>query len=608
MNVMDLKGLVNRPKRNGFDLSERTAFTAKVGELLPVMTKEVIPGDKFKINLKSFTRTVPVNTAAYTRIKEYYDFYFVPNRLLWNRFDQFITQMPNSQHSKGFGQPDNSVIQQLPYATMGDLLDVCWFDHTQYKNWTNNETGDPTEQRKQHENIFGYDAGLLSAKLLEYLGYSNAHDIIFDRDNNPVYDADIAVNLFPILAYQKIYQDYFRNDQWEISRPDFYNLDFIGSTTSKRLYLQNISCKDSFLTLRYANWKKDLFTGLLPKAQFSEESSFAYVASLNGEIPYRFASNGDQSKAYADAGNLSMYNGMLQDSGRTGQQKNIDTIRLYTEQMGKLSVLALRQAEAMQKWNEIAQANKYDYKHQIEAHWNVKVPDVRSGLCEYLGGTGSVIDIDGIDNTNITARETDKDSINKANIAGKGQGASQGFIDYEAKEHGILMCIYHAVPELDYVQYGLSPLNTKIHPQDYAIPELDSVGMQAVPMHQLNIDPSLFADEGFNDANLPFLTLGYAPRYYDYKISCDYVKGGFINVFSDWVAPISRQYMIDYFSKTYLSTGKYLSYVWFKVNPNILQPIFGIDVDGSVTTDQFLTNAAFDIKVVRNLDYNGLPY
>lgn len=74
-NIMSLKTLRNKPSRNGFDLSFKKNFTAKVGELLPVMCKEVLPGDSFKINLKAFTRTQPINTAAYARMKEYYDFF-----------------------------------------------------------------------------------------------------------------------------------------------------------------------------------------------------------------------------------------------------------------------------------------------------------------------------------------------------------------------------------------------------------------------------------------------------------------------------------------------------------------------------------------------------
>lgn len=108
---MSLKSLRNKTSRNGFDLSFKKNFTAKAGELLPVMVKEVLPGDSFKINLKSFTRTQPINTAAFARIREYYDFYFVPYDLLWNKANTVLTQMyDNPQHSVSLDPTKNFVL------------------------------------------------------------------------------------------------------------------------------------------------------------------------------------------------------------------------------------------------------------------------------------------------------------------------------------------------------------------------------------------------------------------------------------------------------------------------------------------------------------------
>ena len=67
--------------RSSFDLSSKKLFTAKVGEILPCYWQIAIPGTKYRISSDWFTRTVPVNTAAYTRIKEYYDFYAMPYTL-----------------------------------------------------------------------------------------------------------------------------------------------------------------------------------------------------------------------------------------------------------------------------------------------------------------------------------------------------------------------------------------------------------------------------------------------------------------------------------------------------------------------------------------------
>lgn len=582
MSIMDLKGIVNKPKRNGFDLSENVSFTAKVGEILPVMVKEIIPGDKMKIDIRNFTRTVPVNTAAYTRIKEYYDVYFVPTRLLWNRFDSFITQMRNSQHANGLNMPDNSIATEHPYFTMRSAVLALIHGN----------------------NIFGYDRSMLNAKLLEYLGYSDmtriVHTVLTNGETSlPSGFSNVKLNPFPLLAYQKIYQDYFRNDQWELPRPDFYNLDYIYSGRSPLIEVSAVSSRDSMFDLRYCNYKKDLFMGVMPNAQFSEADSFAYISTVDNIVDYRFTRGGQIANADVERGNLAMYNGLLQNSVSGQSPQNIDGIKLYTDNLGKLSVLALRQAEALQKWNEISQATKYDYKHQIESHWGVSVPNVRSGLCTYLGGYSSVIDIDGIDNTNITARENGTD-VNKANIAGKGVGAGRGFIEFDSKdygnEHGILMCVYHAIPELDYYPYGITPLNLKTEPTDYAIPELDSVGMQEVPMI------NLVFDEVDGDTSVGKY-LGYAPRYYDYKTSIDTVKGAFLTSYQDWVAPLSREYLLN----NVLKKNK-LTYPFFKVNPDILYPIFGIQPDSTPETDTMLVNAMIDCKAVRNLDYNGLPY
>ena len=70
-NIMDFKSVKNNVHRSGFDLSSRMCFTAKVGEMLPVKHWDLLPGDFFKIDGKSFMRTVPVQKATFGRIREY---------------------------------------------------------------------------------------------------------------------------------------------------------------------------------------------------------------------------------------------------------------------------------------------------------------------------------------------------------------------------------------------------------------------------------------------------------------------------------------------------------------------------------------------------------
>lgn len=158
---MSLKSLRNKTSRNGFDLSFKKNFTAKAGELLPVMVKEVLPGDSFKINLKSFTRTQPINTAAFARIREYYDFYFVPYDLLWNKANTALTQMyDNPQHAVSLDPTQNFALEGLmPSVTAKGIADYLASFGTTYKAYD--------------KNYFNYSRSECSAKLLEYLGYGN---------------------------------------------------------------------------------------------------------------------------------------------------------------------------------------------------------------------------------------------------------------------------------------------------------------------------------------------------------------------------------------------------------------------------------------------------
>lgn len=108
MGLFNLSSVKNHPRRSGFDLSSKVAFTAKVGELLPVKWTLTMPGDKFSLKEQHFTRTQPVNTSAYTRVREYYDWFWCPLHLLWRNAPEVIAQIQqNVQHASSF---DGSIL------------------------------------------------------------------------------------------------------------------------------------------------------------------------------------------------------------------------------------------------------------------------------------------------------------------------------------------------------------------------------------------------------------------------------------------------------------------------------------------------------------------
>ena len=107
--------------RSSFDLSSKKLFTAKIGEILPCYWQIAIPGTKYRISSDWFTRTVPVNTAAYTRIKEYYDFYAVPLRLISRALPQAFTQMTDYMTSASSNTSNTSALTSVPNVTQSTL-------------------------------------------------------------------------------------------------------------------------------------------------------------------------------------------------------------------------------------------------------------------------------------------------------------------------------------------------------------------------------------------------------------------------------------------------------------------------------------------------------
>lgn len=585
-NIMSLKSLRNKTSRNGFDLSFKKNFTAKAGELLPVMVKEVLPGDSFKINLKSFTRTQPINTAAFARIREYYDFFFVPYDSLWNKANTVFTQMyDNPQHSVSMNPTDNFVLSgTMPSITASGLA----------KYLVNvNDSGEDL-------NYFGYNRALCSAKLMEYLGYGNFYRYAkgdqFTWDEHPLLN-NLNFNIFGFLAYQKIYSDYYRDSQWERIAPSTFNVDFMDGSGNNSIepYLDGDSSSDiitnyNLFDLRYCNWQKDLFHGLVPHQQYGSASTVD--VSLPNSLSF---------------GNLHQKPTSTFEVGMNLASTSVHLNNPSSENALSFSILALRQAEFLQKWKEITQSGNKDYKDQIEKHWGVSAGDALSEMCTYLGGIASSLDINEVVNSNITGD-------NSADIAGKGTGVSNGYINFNAgAKYGVIMCIYHCLPMLDYTADLLESAFLKVNAADYAIPEFDRVGMEAVPFAKM-INP-LKNEGGLNFTPFASMIMGYAPRYIDYKTSVDSSIGGFRDTLKNWVISYSNTSICNQ-----LSTLKgpalpgpepsvgIMNYSFFKVNPNCLNPLFAVAVDSDISTDNFLCSSFFDVKVVRNLDADGLPY
>lgn len=571
-NIMSQKDVRNHVHRNGFDLSFRNAFTAKVGQILPVFCKEVLPGDKWSIDLNTFTRTQPVQTAAFTRIQEYFDFYFVPTSLLWDKFNNFIVQTENYNHAPNI-LSGVAHLDTHPYFTAHDIINYL-------------RTMKDYESRAMGKDIFGFSRFENTLRLLDYLGYGDFRSLY---NLGTVEFDDFALNPFPLAAYQKVCQDYFRFSQWQTSSPNLYNFDYILAPKDLHLKIDllnsGLADHDPVMTmfdLCYANYKKDLIMGLLPRAQFGDAamatplmgSQRVSMGRINPVDP------ADLSKGFL--GDITTYDGTDPASilGRSG--------------LGP-SVFALRFAEATQKWREITQSGSLDFKDQLQKHWNVSTSNDESYRCQWLGGTSGNIVINEVANTNLSSEAS------QATLAGKGLTSinKNNVVNFSSHKYGYIIGVYHAAPVLDWNSSGIDRAMLRVKASDYAIPEYDNLGMEEVPLAVVDIS------RGVSEYGDSFDSLGFAPRYWDYKTSRDIVRGSFLTSMKDWVSPINDEFVLFTGTKGYM-----LDWRSFKIAPQSVDSIFPVSsaVTSSVDSDQLLIASFFDTKVVRNLSVSGLPY
>lgn len=615
-----LKELQNHPHKAGFDIGSKNVFTAKVGELLPVYWDMAIPNCDYDIDLAYFTRTRPVQTAAYTRIREYFDFYAVPCDLLWKSFDSAVIQMGQVApvQSKTLLDP-LTVGTDIPWCTLDDLSWVCYFSGGA-KPLGALVSNPPSG----YGNIFGYNRGDTSHKLLSYLNYGNivrsgSNDVggsnrwwntSFTSTGVQTYTQKFlnnnAVSLFPLLAYQKIYQDFFRWSQWENADPTSYNVDYytgsgnlFGKGLSNSIPSNNAYWKrDNMFSLRYCNWNKDMFMGLLPNSQFGDVAVVNLGDSGSGTIPVGFLSD---SEVFTQAFNATAMSSVSDTSpmGISGSAavsaRQSMVARINNADVASFSILALRQAEALQKWKEITQSVDTNYRDQIKAHFGINTPASMSHMAQYIGGVARNLDISEVVNNNLY------EDGSEAVIYGKGVGSGSGKMRYHTgSQYCIIMCIYHAMPLLDYAISGQDPQLLCTSVEDLPIPEFDNIGMEAVPAS------TLFNSNRF-DGTLANDFLGYNPRYWPWKSKIDRVHGAFTTTLKDWVAPIDDDYLYTWFNS---KDGKSASVSWpfFKVNPNTLDSIFAVAANSIWETDQLLVNCDVSCKVVRPLSQDGMPY
>lgn len=497
--------------RNLFNLSHENKLTCEMGKLVPILCEEILPGDTFRVSTDMVVRMAPMLAPIMHNVNVYTHFFFVPNRLIFDKWEDFITGGKNG---------DDATV--APYITTPS-------------------------------------GGFAVGSLADYLGV-------------PTGVAGVQVSALPFRAYNKIYNDYYRDENLQ---DEIVLSTGAGSDTTTVTDLQT-RC-----------WQHDFFTSALPWTQRS--STGAVKVPLGGEAPVvggsiaPYGSYSLKTEAIdrplglaADSNVTNTFGYYIDSTDSTVSMKNYSLgLKVNLNDATSGDINDIRYAFQVQRFLEKMARGGARYTEVILSHFGVKSSDARLQRAEYLGGGRSPVAISDV----LQTSADDNQPTPLATMAGHGYSAQRSHqFKRFFEEHGFLIGIMSIMPRSTY-QQGLAKKWTRETRFSYYWPVFSHLGEQAIHNREIYLQGN--SDDGG--------IFGYQPRYEEYRKHYSEVHGDFRDSLDFWhLGRIFSQLPV-------------LNEDFVKCNPD--NRIFAVQSD----VDHFWVDIYHNIKALRPIPKYGDP-
>lgn len=466
------------PKRTNVDLSCEHLTTLDFFRLQPIYVAEQINGnDTFNVSINTFLESSPFAQRVYGSCHLDLHAFFVPYSILWDDWNNFF-----------FGNRNNQTTQSytLPFASLRSLLDSL------------------------HSNPSYSDE---QKRIFSSLGYP-----LFTNVDNAAFN-NLKLSVLPLLAYQRIWWDYYRDSQNLTDSDKSYYLPNHGGLFSKTEL-------STILTPRYRTFKKDPFSTLISNPQLGSSASASVLSKSNNL-------------------NTSGSNELIQ----LDQDGNVVEViaRDGTSQISRsVNATALRGAIALQRYLErLGITGGTRPLERLIAEFGVESPRIKYQMCDFIGSKRVPVSISGLQNTSTSSVNNPETSqpfansnqVNMGNRISTADALSQSQVfSHTAKEQGLFIVMASLIPEFNYY-HNLDPLFTRGVDDigegnlDFYRPDFQDIGYEEVLLRELRLPLSNDSSDVKTSYD-PFQVVGYRPKYESYRYKINSVSGDFLQDYS----------------------------------------------------------------------------